>query len=435
MKVLILGGGGREHALAWACSKSPLCTEIHGMPGNPGIAHLGPCHPGDPCRYQAVLDVVRKNHIDLVIIGPEAPLVAGVADELRANGIGVFGPGRQGATLEGSKAYAKEFMSRHAIPTAPFQICHTIGEANAALSCRQPPYVVKADGLAGGKGVFILETISQAQEVCQDLLERHTLGEAGQRVVIEDGLIGREVSVMIITDGKTWKLMPPSQDHKRAFDGDRGPNTGGMGAYAPVPWVDQVMMDAIESTVVAPSIRGLAEDGIPYRGTLYAGLMISPDGKIDVLEYNVRLGDPETQALLPLFSKDWLAVCAACANSDLSSAHWGVHDRYSVAVVMASQGYPGDYKTEKTIRGMHEAEAQGVLTFHAGTAMNNGVLMTTGGRVLSVVGMGGSIRDARQMALNGASLVTFDGGWFRRDIAGNIAHPGDTTRKKEENSR
>nr|WP_321499278.1 phosphoribosylamine--glycine ligase [uncultured Dethiosulfovibrio sp.] len=421
MKVLILGGGGREHAIAWAVAQSPMCDELHSMPGNPGMAQLSTCHPGDPCDCRSVTDLAERLSVDLVIVGPEGPLVSGVADALRAKGIDVFGPGRDGAMLEASKAHSKSFMKRHGIPTASFSICTTLEEAKEALSNRKPPYIVKADGLAAGKGVFISDQLSEALESCGELLGG-SLGEAGKTLVVEDGLVGREVSVMIVTDGSSYRLLSTSQDHKRAFDGDRGPNTGGMGAYAPVPWVDRSMLQEIEEKVVKPTLLGLERDDTSYRGIIYAGLMISPQGKIDVLEYNVRLGDPETQALLPLFDGDWLEVCHSCAQGKLSEVRWALKDLCSVNVVIASEGYPGDYEKGHPIEGLDHKE-EGITVFQAGTALKDGKTVTAGGRVLSVVGTGPTFEEARENAYAGAKAIEFKGAFYRKDIASNREKP------------
>lgn len=421
MKTLILGGGGREHAIAWALSQSPLCTELHSMPGNPGMAKLSTCHMGDPCNCAAVTSLAGEISADLVIVGPEGPLVSGVADALRAKGIDVFGPGRKGAMLEGSKAYSKNFMKRHGIPTASFRVCSAMEEAREALSVGKPPYVVKADGLAAGKGVFIENRLSDALSSCRRLFEG-SLGEAGKTLVVEEGLTGREVSVMIVTDGRNYRLLPTSQDHKRALDKDQGPNTGGMGAYAPVPWVDEAMLREIEKKVVKPTLLGLKKDKIPYRGVIYAGLMISPRGEINVLEYNVRLGDPEAQALLPLFGGDWLQVCRSCAGGNLSEARWLLKDLCSVNVVMASEGYPGNCAKGRPIEGLELSE-DGVMVFQAGTAVKDGKTVTAGGRVLSVVGTGSTLEEARDKAYKGVGSIKFDGAFCRHDIASNRERP------------
>ncbi|EFC92389.1 phosphoribosylamine/glycine ligase [Dethiosulfovibrio peptidovorans DSM 11002] len=426
MKVLVLGGGGREHAIAWALAKSPLCDELHALPGNPGIAGIATCHEGDPCDGKSVVKLAEDLSINLVVVGPEAPLVSGVSDELRRAGIPVFGPGKAGAMLEASKAYSKEFMARHGIPTAPFKICRSMDEAREALEERKPPYIVKADGLAAGKGVFISDDLSQALDSCEELLDG-SLDEAGKTLVVENGLTGREVSVMIITDGETWRLLHTSQDHKRAFDGDRGPNTGGMGAYAPVPWVDPEMTKKIEQEIVEKTLSGLKKDDIDYRGVIYAGLMVSPEGRIDLLEYNVRLGDPETQALLPLFDGDWLEACLRCAQGKLSEAKWSLKDLYSVNLVIASEGYPGSYEKGYPIEGLDDEE-EGVTVFQAGTALKNGKTVTAGGRVLSVVGTGDSHDEARKRAYGKAEKIKFQGAFYRKDIAANTERPREEDR-------
>ena len=279
MKILLLGGGAREHAIAFALKKSEKVETLDAAPGNPGIARLARCHDIDPCDPASVLSLVEAIHADHVVMGPEAPLVAGVADTLREKGIPVFGPGKLGARLEGSKAFAKEFMKRHGIPTAPFDIASNMDQAETALRSRKPPYVVKADGLAAGKGAFLPDTLEEAREVCRSLLVEGELGEAGRVVVIEDFLPGTEITILAVTDGHTFRLLPSSQDHKRAFDGDRGPNTGGMGAYCPVPWANERLLETISRTIIEPTVSGLASEGIGFCGIIYAGLMIDREKK------------------------------------------------------------------------------------------------------------------------------------------------------------
>jgi phosphoribosylamine--glycine ligase len=356
---------------------------------------------------------------DLVIVGPEAPLVAGIADSLRDKGFPVFGPGASGARLEGSKAFAKRFMERHGIPTAPFDVCENISEAERALEKRTPPFIVKANGLAAGKGVFILDSLQEAKETCFSLLEKMALGEAGRKIVIEDHLPGKELTILAVTDGKTWRLLPSSQDHKRAFDGDQGPNTGGMGAFSPVPWADTGFLERIEELVLEPTVRGLASDSIPYRGVLYCGLMIGETGEARVLEYNVRMGDPETQTVLPSFGGDFAEMALACARGDLSGVNMSPPSCFSVGVVMASAGYPGDYSKGFTISGLENTSGrEGVTVFHSGTAINPaGRTITSGGRVLTVVGTGDDIISARRRAYDALENIEFEGAFFRKDIA------------------
>ncbi|MCF0248547.1 MAG: phosphoribosylamine--glycine ligase, partial [Synergistes sp.] len=317
MKVMVLGGGGREHAVVHAFSKSKITDELHCCPGNPGIAKLAECHAGDPCSVESTTKLCRDLGIDLVFVGPEAPLVAGTADALREAGILVMGPGASGARLEGSKAFSKQFMKRHNIPTSDFDICTNLEECIAALKKRSAPFVVKADGLAAGKGAFLPESYDEAVDVCRMMLEEQKLGDAGNLIVVEDYVPGTEMTVLALTDGETVRILPSSQDHKRALDNDKGANTGGMGAYSPVPWVDDVFMKKVTDEILTPTIKGLKEENIPFCGVIYAGIMIKKDGSFSVLEYNVRLGDPETQVVLPAFGGDFGEVILACTQGRL----------------------------------------------------------------------------------------------------------------------
>lgn len=418
MKILILGRGGREHALAWSLARSPLVEALHAAPGNPGIAQWATCHDVDPCDPQAVVALAGELSVDIIVPGPESPLVAGVGDALEDLGFPVFGPGKAGARLEGSKAFSKSFMARHGIATAPFDLCTTVAEAQKALAKRSAPFVVKADGLAAGKGAFILDTYDEALAICRDLLDGETLGEAGKTVVIEDHIAGTELTLLAVTDGKTVRLLPPSQDHKRIFDDDKGPNTGGMGAYAPVPWADAALLERIDRDLLLPTITGLKEEAIPFRGVLYVGIMVDNKGKPWVLEYNVRLGDPEAQAVLPIFGGDWAAVVAACCEGRLGELDWPSPRAASVAVVMASDGYPGPCRKGDVIAGIDDIKGDQILVFHAGTAKNGaGQIVTDGGRVLAVVGLGDTLFSARDRAYEATRLVSFDGAHYRKDIA------------------
>lgn len=416
--VLVLGGGGREHAIVWALSRSVVVKAIHCTPGNPGIGELATLHDVDPCDPDKVLALVRQIGADLVAVGPEAPLVAGVADRLRAEGIPVFGPGCDGAQLEGSKAFSKQFMARHGIPTAPFEVCTTMEEARKALADREAPYIVKADGLAAGKGAFILKTEEEALTVCSDLLEKGSLGAAGRTLVIEDFLPGIEMTVLAVTDGKTLRVLPSSQDHKRAYDNDEGPNTGGMGAYSPVPWCDASLIGRVTSQVLKPTVEGLAAEGIRFCGVIYAGIMLDGQGNPRVLEYNVRLGDPEAQVVLPAFPGDWGEVVAACCGGRLDDVDWPSADRSAVGVVLASGGYPGPYRKGFSIEGLDAFVGdENVLVFQAGTVRTaSGAVATSGGRVLTVVGLDSDFAGARDRAYQAVSRIRFEEVHFRKDI-------------------
>ena len=416
MKVMVLGGGGREHAVVHAFSKSKITTGLHCCPGNPGIAKLAECHAGDPCNPAEMTELCKKLGIELVFAGPEAPLVAGTADALRDAGILVMGPGASGARLEGSKAFSKQFMKRHGIPTSDFDLCTNLEECKAALSKRSAPFVVKADGLAAGKGAFLPDTFEEAVSICRMMLEEQKLGAAGNLIVVEDYVPGMEMTVLAFTDGKTVRILPSSQDHKRALDGDKGNNTGGMGAYSPVPWVDDKLIKKITDEILTPTVNGLKEDGIPFIGVIYAGIMIKPDGSLSVLEYNVRLGDPEAQVVLPAFGGDFGEVVSACAAGRLADAEWPGAARVALGVVMASGGYPGTFEKGLEITGADE-ETENTFVYHAGTKTDaQGKLVTNGGRVLTVVGIADDLKTARDRAYARVAKISFDKCHFRNDI-------------------
>lgn len=419
MRTLVLGGGGREHALCWALSRSPSVSSVHCAPGNAGIEKTATVHRLDISDPVMTLDLVRSLSPDLVVIGPEAPLVAGLADVLREEGLTVFGPGKKGAMLEGSKAFAKLFMSKHGIPTADFDICENLDQAEKALLKRRPPYVVKADGLAAGKGAFIIGSFLEARDTCAGLLIKGFLGRAGEKVVIEDHLPGEELTVLVITDGGSFHVLPTSQDHKRAFDGDKGPNTGGMGAFAPVPWADGPFMERVIDRVIEPTVSGLKKDSIPYRGVLYFGLMIDREGDARVLEFNVRMGDPETQVVLPAYDGDFARLAEACAGGALDGLPHQGSSRTAVGVVLASGGYPGPYEKGLALSGLDELRGEeDTYIFHSGTARDQaGRMVTSGGRVLTVVGTGKTIADARSKAYRAVDRISFQGARFRSDIA------------------
>ncbi len=419
MRVLVLGGGGREHAICWALSRSDLVSEVACAPGNAGIASIASNHQVDLSNTREVLELASKLSPDLVLIGPEVPLVAGMADHLREKDIPVLGPGREGAKLEGSKSFAKMFMSRHGIPTADFDICENMEQAEKALLKRRPPFVVKADGLAAGKGAFVIDSFLEAMETCAGLLVKRFLGNSGTRVVIEDFLPGEELTVLSVTDGESFRVLPSSQDHKRAFDGDRGPNTGGMGAFSPVSWADDEFMKKVCELVIEPTVEGLKKDGIPFRGVLYFGLMVDRSGCISVLEYNVRMGDPETQVVLPAFGGDFALIAEACARGTLGRTRSSGPSRTAVGVVVASGGYPGPYEKGFPVCGLENLEQEDdLLVFHSGTVHNaDGQIVTSGGRVLTVVGLGESITIARSRAYSAVEKIHFDGARYRSDIA------------------
>ncbi|MDX2063182.1 MAG: phosphoribosylamine--glycine ligase [Bacteroidia bacterium] len=420
MKVLLLGGGGREHALAWALAQSPQLTRLYCAPGNPGTAELGENVALTPTDPAAVVAFARAEAVELVVVGPEAPLVAGVADALRAVGIAVVGPGQQGAALEGSKRFAKGFLQRHGIPTAAYAdfVAGQATQAEAFLDTLAPPYVIKADGLAAGKGVVIAATRAEAQAAVHDFLTEGKLGEAGRTVVIEAFLPGIEVSVFVLTDGEDYVLLPEAKDYKRIGEGDTGPNTGGMGAVSPVPFYSDTLRARVVAEVVEPTLRGLQAEGIPYRGFLFIGLMVV-GGVPYVLEYNVRLGDPETQAILPRLEGDLLAVLHATALGRLSAAREQVRvaPHTSAAVVCASPGYP-----ESSTSGLEITlpDLPAARIFHAGTGQVGGRLVTAGGRVLAVAATAPTLAEAVARAVAGAEAVQYTGRYYRRDIGADV---------------
>jgi phosphoribosylamine--glycine ligase len=398
MKVLLVGSGGREHALAWALARSPLLSELHAAPGNPGIAELARCHPVRADDAATLVPLASELEADLVVVGPEAPLVAGLADELRPRGIAVFGPGAEAARIEGSKAFAKDVMEAAGVPTA------------RTLAVATPPCVLKADGLAAGKGVWVCRTQG---ELDAGLRAAESLG---QPFHVEELLEGDEVSVFALCDGAGALPLPAAQDYKRIGDGDEGPNTGGMGSYSPVPRLDDAEVDEIVASVHVPVLRELANRGAPFTGALFAGLMLTPDGP-RVLEFNARFGDPETQSLVPRLEGDLLEALAACAAGEVSGVALPVSPRAAVTIVLVGGAYPERGDTGTPIAGIADAEASGALVFHAGTALHDGRLVTNGGRILNVTALGATIGDARTAAYDAAARVDFAGVKFRRDIA------------------
>jgi len=420
--ILVVGSGAREHALVWKLAQSSHNPRIYAAPGNPGMGtpqSVGPapteCAPIAADDGATLLQFAREREIDLVIVGPEAPLARGLADDLRAAGRRVFGPGRAGARLEASKAFAKEVMARANIPTAHHVTFTDLAAARAYVERRGAPIVVKADGLAAGKGVTVALTLEEAQQALEDAMERRVFSDAGAVVVIEDYLEGAELSVMALLSGETYHLLPPAQDHKPAFDGDRGPNTGGMGAVAPVPWVDDQLLEVVQRRIFDPLVAELTRSGIDYRGVLYAGLMITRDGP-KVIEFNVRFGDPEAQVILPLLETDLLDLCMAVASGTPERVALARRPGYAVGVTLASEGYPGSYVTGLPITLDPEGLAPKTLLFHAGVRTEEGRLLTAGGRVFTIVGLGADLAAARNHAYAGIERASFPGMQYRRDI-------------------
>lgn len=418
MNILVLGGGGREHAISWALAKSPRCTELYVAPGNGGTANIARnVKDLNAEDAQAVLAFAQAHNIELVVIGPEAPLVAGVADVLREAGIPVFGPDAQGAQLEGSKTYSKRFMDANGIPTARYQSFTDAASARAYCEELGAPLVVKADGLAAGKGVVVAETLDMALDAVEACFDG-SFGDAGQTVVVEEMLTGPECSLLaFVSNGKAF-CMAPAQDHKRAYDGDLGPNTGGMGVYSPVPIVTEEEMATMIS-IMEQSAAATAKDPFEndYRGCLYGGFMLTPEGP-KVLEFNARFGDPETQVVLPRLEGDLVNIMLAVAEGRPEDIVVSWSDKWAVSVVLASEGYPGSYEKGKVILGLEEAQdLDGVIVFHAGTALNpDGELITAGGRVLNVVALGDTFEEARNRAYEACELIKFEGVQYRSDI-------------------
>jgi phosphoribosylamine---glycine ligase len=418
--VLVVGGGGREHALAWRLAASPSVDRVASAPGNPGTATLGPTHEVDATDPTSVADLAARQGIDLVVVGPEAPLVAGVVDELDRRGIAAFGPRAAAATIEGSKAFAKQVMVAAGAPTAGYVATGDRDEAYAALDRFRPPYVIKADGLAAGKGVRICDDLADARGAVDDALVHGVFGEAGAAVVVEEFLDGPERSVFGVCDGEQVRLLSPAQDYKRALDGDDGLNTGGMGAYTPVPGFGLDEVAHLEDLVFRPVLRELAARGTPYRGLLYAGLVDTVDGP-SLLEFNARFGDPETQVILPRLASDLGELLWASATGSVADVEVAWSDDAVVTVVLASGGYPGSYPTGVPIDGVeHATHRDGVEVFHAGTRIDDGRLVTAGGRVLDVTARGPDVAAARALAYDAVADVRFDGHHHRTDIAAGI---------------
>jgi phosphoribosylamine--glycine ligase len=418
MNVLIIGSGGREHALAWKVAQSPRVDTVYVAPGNAGSA----AEPGvenvalDVMDFAGLADFARSNGVELTIVGPEAPLVEGVVDYFEGRGLRCFGPRRGAAQLEGSKAFTKDFLARHNIPTGAYANFTELEPALAYLRERGAPIVVKADGLAAGKGVIVAETLEQAEAAVTDMLSGNAFGEAGCRVVIEEFLAGEEASFIVMVDGKHVLAMATSQDHKRIGEGDTGPNTGGMGAYSPAPVVDATIHQRIMDQVILPTVRGMASEGNDYTGFLYAGLMISPDGQPQVIEYNCRFGDPETQPIMVRLQSDLVELCdsALAGSLDKASAEWD--SRCAIGVVLAAGGYPGSYAKGLAIHGLDAAQADNIKVFHGGTAVKDGQVVTSGGRVLCVTALGENIAAAQQACYQAADKINWDGMILRRDI-------------------
>jgi len=417
MNVLLIGNGGREHAIAWKLAQSKNLSKLYIAPGNPGTARCGKNIPIGVNETSKMVDFARQNDIALVIVGPEDPLAAGVVDTFEAAGIKAFGPSGAAAQLEADKAFAKQLMRSCAISTAEGRVFDRFADAKAYIASRDEPVVVKAAGLAKGKGVFVCDDPSDGILAAEKIMCDKIFGSAGDKIVVEDKLLGEEASILAFVDGRNIYVMESSQDHKPIGDGDTGPNTGGMGAYSPAPVVTEAVMEQIVREILVPVVDGMNRNGTPYKGVLYAGVMVTAGGP-RVLEFNVRFGDPETQPILVRLKSDLLEVCLAVCDGTLDEVSLDWDQRPAVCVVMASGGYPGDYEKGKIITGLDEAERlEDVVVFHAGTASRDGDIVTNGGRVLGVTALGGEIADAKAKAYQAVDKIKFEGAYCRRDIA------------------
>ncbi|EGL16324.1 MULTISPECIES: phosphoribosylamine--glycine ligase [unclassified Paenibacillus] len=414
MRILVIGRGGREHAIVWSLRKSPKVTALFCAPGNGGIAELAECVPITEFQFAEIAEFVRQNAIDLVVVGPDDPLYEGIVDYLEEHGIRAYGPNRAAAEIEGSKVFMKHLLKKYEIPTAAYEAFEDYEAALAYLRKLGAPIVIKADGLAAGKGVIVASTLEEAEKALKEIMVEKQFGASGNRVVIEEFLQGQEMSLLAFVDGNVVKPMVPSQDHKPVFDGDKGPNTGGMGTYSPVPHIPQEIVQQALDTIVKPAAEAMVKEGRPFRGVLYAGLMITADGP-KTIEFNARFGDPETQVILPRLKNDLLEIILATLEGRLADLEIEWSEEAAVCVILASGGYPGSYPKGLPIEGLDAAG--GALVFHAGTALEDGRLVTSGGRVLGVTALGRDIADAREKAYAAADRISFEGKQNRTDIA------------------
>jgi len=418
MKILLIGSGGREHAIALSLKKSPLCTRLVCAPGNPGMKKLGKCLPVDVANPKAIAEIAKSEKADFTVIGPEIPLVAGVVDEFKKQKMQIFGPTAAAARLEGSKAFSKEFMKRHKIPTAAYKTFTDLQKAKNYIKNHPAPIVVKASGLAAGKGAIVCTNKKEALNAVEEMLgEKAVFGESGKTVVIEEFMKGEEASIFAVCDGKDYILLAPAQDHKRVFDNDAGPNTGGMGAYAPAPLVNKKMLSKIKKEIIEPTLQGMEKEGNPYTGVLFIGIMVTKNGP-KVVEYNCRLGDPETQAVLAVYKGDLVDLFYKAAIGKLKEISEVETETqgYAAVVVVASKGYPDKYESGKAISGVGKAEKKRAIVLHAGTKRLNRRLQTAGGRVFGVVGKSDTLKAALKIAYSGVREIRFKDVYFRRDI-------------------
>ncbi|GFN33279.1 phosphoribosylamine--glycine ligase [Paenibacillus xylaniclasticus] len=416
MRILVIGGGGREHAIAWALKKSEKVKEIYCAPGNAGIAQVAECVPIAVNQFDELIQFASDNSIDLVVVGPDDPLAEGIVDAFEAKNIPIFGPRKNAAEIEGSKIFMKNLLKKYNIPTAKYETFTDYETALAYLRQQEAPIVIKADGLAAGKGVTVAATLEEAEQALRAMMVEKVFGESGNQVVIEEFLSGQEMSILAFVDGETVRAMVPAQDHKPVYDDDKGPNTGGMGTYTPLPHIDPAIIEEAIENIIKPTAKAMVSEGRPFRGVLFAGLMITKDGP-KTIEFNARMGDPETQVVLPRLKTDLVDIILAAMNGRLDQLDIQWDDEAAVCVIMASEGYPGSYPKGRVIEGIAEAEAQGALVFHAGTAFKDGQVVTSGGRVLGVVGRGRDIAQARARAYEAVSVIKFEGSHTRSDIA------------------
>ncbi len=418
MNVLVIGSGGREHAIVWKLLQSPQVDKLFCAPGNAGIAGIAECVNIKAEESGRLADFAERNLVDLTIVGPEGPLTLGIVDEFERRGLRVFGPRKNAAILEGSKVFAKEFMRKYGIPTAAFKVFteDQVMDANDYVRSLGK-CVVKADGLAAGKGVYVCGSGEEAANAVREIMVEKKFGAAGKQIIVEELLEGEEVSVLAFCDGKSAKLMVSAQDHKRVFDEDKGPNTGGMGAYSPAPLLSPELAKRVHAQVIAKTLEAMAKEGRPFKGVLYAGLMVSGGGQLNVLEFNCRFGDPETQVILPRLESDLVAICQACLDGTLADTEVKWSEKPSCCVVLAAKGYPGEYAKGLEIKGLEKAvQLPDTFVFHAGTAEQDGKVVTSGGRVLGVTALGNDIADAIKRAYKAVALLSFDGMHFRKDI-------------------
>ena len=417
MKVLVIGSGGREHALIWKIAQSPKVSKIYCAPGNVGISQLAQCINIDADNIEKLADFAQKEKIDLTVVGPELPLSRGIVNEFNKQDLRIFGPSKEATEIESSKIFSKYLMKKHNIPTANYEVFQNSGEALDSVKQQTFPFVIKADGLAAGKGVFIVKDIDQARDALDELMKEKKFGEAGRQVVIEEFLEGEEISILAFCDGKTIIPMVSSQDHKKIFDNDQGPNTGGMGAYSPVPFYPNEFKKTVLEEILKPTVKGLQSEGREYKGVLYAGLVLTKEGP-KVLEFNARFGDPETQVVLPRLKTDLIDILNAVIEGSLHKINIEWKNNSAVCVVVASGGYPGRYQKDKAINGLERLEKmKDIIAFHAGTKFQDGKIVTSGGRVLGITAWDDTTSKAKEKAYEGVEKIYFEDMYYRKDIA------------------